>query len=437
MQIELGRGGEALALLLQYPGVSTVLDVGSGQGEHAAILRESGRDVTTISLAPGADYVGDFMGWPSDKCDYDAVWACHVLEHQPNPGEFLRECRRRLRPGGLLAVTVPPLKHEIVGGHVTLWNAGLLLYQLILAGFDCRNARVGTYGYNISVIVPNEPIDLPELTCDEGDIERLAQFFPVPVAQGFDGELRNVNWEGENPVPRHVAIVGMGPSAEQFMDYSKRMGGRSALCDEVWVINGLGDVLACDLVFHMDDVRIQEIRSEAAPDSNIANMLKWMRKHRGPIMTSRAHPDYPSLVEFPLADVLNKYPMGYFNGTAAYAVAYAMFIGVKKISMYGCDFTYPDAHDAEKGRACVEFWLGMAAAAGIELAMPKNTSLMDALEPQAKRFYGYDTLDLAITHDGQRINIDFTERDSLPTAEQIEHEYDHSRHPNPLTEAVK
>ena len=61
----------------------------------------------------------------------------------------------------------------------------------------------------------------------------------------------------------HVAIVGMGPSAESFMDTAKRLGGRSAFCDQVWAINGLGDVLACDMVFHMDDVRVQEIRAKA------------------------------------------------------------------------------------------------------------------------------------------------------------------------------
>lgn len=433
MTQHLARGGEALSRLLELPNVRTVVDVGSGAGEHAALMREAGRSVTTISLAPGADHVGDFMTWPSEKCDFDAVWACHVLEHQPNPSAFLKECRMRLRPHGYLVVTVPPLKHQIVGGHVTLWNAGLLLYQLILAGFDCSNAKVGTYGYNISVIVQNEEAHLPDLTCDEGDIERLAKFFPLPVKQDFDGELPNIGWDIESDAPpRHVAIVGMGPSAEQFMDYAKRLGGRSALCDEVWTINGLGDVLASDMTFHMDDVRVQEIRSAAKPDSNIAQMLKWMRKHPGPIMTSRVHPDYPGLVEFPLADVLNKYPMGYFNGTAAYAVAYALFIGVKKISVWGCDFSYANSHDAEKGRGCVEFWLGLAAAKGIEISMPKTTSLMDACSAQADRFYGYDCVDLGITRaDDGRIHVEFTTKETFPTADAVEDRYDHSKPTTP------
>jgi hypothetical protein len=112
----------------------------------------------------------------------------------PNPGEFLTKCFDDLRDDGVLAVTVPPAKHEIVGGHLTLWNEGLLIYNLILAGFDCSEARVGVYGYNLSVIVRKRKTDAPRLSMDHGDIERLARYFPLPVAQGFDGRIGNLNW---------------------------------------------------------------------------------------------------------------------------------------------------------------------------------------------------------------------------------------------------
>lgn len=237
--------------------------------------------------------------------------------------------------------------------------------------------------------------------------------------------------------PKHVAILGLGPSSAQYVAIAKSLGGRRKYCDEVWGINAFGDVLICDRVFHMDDVRIQEIRAAAAPESNIAGMLEWLRKHPGPTVTSRLHPDYPGLVEFPLEDVINECPNGYFNSTAAYAVAYAIWLGVEKISLFGCDFTYPGAHDAEKGRACVEFWLGVASERGIKIVVPKTTSLLDALESQAKRFYGYDCVDLAITREGERVKVAFAERETLPTAEEIEAAYDHSAHPNALVEGAQ
>lgn len=237
-------------------------------------------------------------------------------------------------------------------------------------------------------------------------------------------------------MPDHVAILGLGPSLAQYMQIVRGLGSRHAYCDEVWAINGLGDVFACDRIFHMDDVRIQEIRAAAAPQSNIANMLKWMRKHPGPIITSRAHPDYPGLVEFPLEAVINDLGFAYLNNTAAYAVAYAIHLPVKKISLYGCDFTYPNAHDAEKGRACVEYWLGFARARGIQIATPATSSLIDACVPWDERLYGYDTVKVSVTAaDAGKYTVQFVERDTLPTAEEIEAKYDHSAHPNRLVEA--
>ncbi len=179
-----------------------MLDVGSGAGEQARVLRLAGRRVTTVSMEPPADFVGDFVRQRFIPAGFDAIWASHVLEHQPDVGAFLRRCFHLLRPDGVMAVTVPPMKHAIVGGHLTVWNAGLLLYNLVIAGFDCSKARVspnyssgpGYPPYNISVIVRKREAKLPALRFDSGDILRLAQFFPVPVWEGFDGQMAGVNW---------------------------------------------------------------------------------------------------------------------------------------------------------------------------------------------------------------------------------------------------
>lgn len=233
-------------------------------------------------------------------------------------------------------------------------------------------------------------------------------------------------------VPEHVVILGFGPSLDEYTNIVKRCGKRQRFADETWAINSLGGIFDCDLVFHMDDVRIQEIRAKERPDSNIAAMLEWIKDSKVPIITSRAHPDYPALEEFPLEDVMNNLKYDYFNSTAAYAVAYAIHLGVKKISLFGVDYTYPNAHDAEKGRACVEFWLGRAAERGIKISVPKKSTLMDALHTQAERFYGYDTVNVSLHLVDDKIQVDFTEIEKLPTAEEIEAKYDHSSHPNSL-----
>jgi hypothetical protein len=59
----------------------------------------------------------------------------------------------------------------------------------------------------------------------------------------------------------------------------------------------------------MDDVRIQMIRAAADPGSNIARMVEWLRTYKGRVITSRAHPDFPCLEEFPLEEVLDALPL--------------------------------------------------------------------------------------------------------------------------------
>lgn len=230
-------------------------------------------------------------------------------------------------------------------------------------------------------------------------------------------------------VPESVAILGLGPSLEAYVDHVKRLGGRREYCDEVWGINAVGDVIHCDRIFHMDDVRVQEARAAANPTGNIGPMLKWMRTHAGPIYTSRAHPDYPGLVEYPIEDVINSCGIAYFNSTAAYAVAFAVHIGVKRISLFGIDFTYPKAHDAEKGRGCVEFHLGIAKARGIIIGLPNTTTLLDGVATRKERIYGYDTVDLDIEpQDDGSFRVTKTPHDNVPSAEEIEQRYDHSKH---------
>lgn len=236
------------------------------------------------------------------------------------------------------------------------------------------------------------------------------------------------------PVPDHVVIVGLGPSSATYMDLAKRLGDRKVFADEVWAINAMGSVIQCDRIFHMDDLKIQEARAERLPDSNIAHMVRWLKTHPGPIYTSKVRPGYKGLVEYPLQDVLRNGGFPYFNSTAAYAIAYAIHIGVKEVSLYGIDYTLKNMHTAEQGRACCEFWIGLGMARGVLFNVPEQTSLMDACEPEDRRFYGYDCFDVELADDASGLQVNFSEKsdDRIPTAAQIEDRYNHSHHPNPL-----
>ena len=175
-----------------------ILDIGAGvQLPHTKVMRQHGLTVETNDVSYESDHKGLYHEMEG-LGKFDAIWASHVLEHQRNPGVFLDKVHSELNEGGVLAITVPPRKDQIVGGHVTLWNAGLLLYQIIIAGFNCREAAVATYDYNVSVVLNKVSIEkMPDLWYDRGDIDKLKNFFPkgLDAKQGFNGVIERLNWE--------------------------------------------------------------------------------------------------------------------------------------------------------------------------------------------------------------------------------------------------
>jgi SAM-dependent methyltransferase len=200
----LSFGGLALQKLLDNHDFETVLDIGCGAGDHTELLQKAGKSVTGVDLGESEYFkdnrdgvsvlVGDFntLEFPQQ---FDCVWACHVLEHQPNVALFLKKIHGVLKEGGVLAITVPPLNFNVVGGHLNLWHGGLLLYNLVLAGFDCREASLRRYGYNISVIVKKKTAELPLLAFDTGDVDRLAAYLPEGFAERLNGNIHELNWD--------------------------------------------------------------------------------------------------------------------------------------------------------------------------------------------------------------------------------------------------
>jgi hypothetical protein len=176
--------------------------------------------VDLVDVAPGEPeriFVGDFLDFRPVGA-YDVTWASHVLEHVQNPGLFIRHLIGCTKPGGLICITVPPLKSEMTFGHVTLWNAGLLLINLIKSGLDCRDARLMTYGYNVSVIVANRP------PADS----HYANYLPpeIEVKNGyFDGDIKAINWVTAH-IPRHFRISGFDD--QRFEAAAARLLGRTS-----------------------------------------------------------------------------------------------------------------------------------------------------------------------------------------------------------------
>lgn len=229
-------------------------------------------------------------------------------------------------------------------------------------------------------------------------------------------------------VPKSVAILGMGPSVHSYLTEATRVGGRWSIADEVWVVNALGGVLAHDRVFHMDDFAIQQSRVEAKESTLVAGMMRWM-KHHPHVYTSRAYDEFPLAKEYPLEWVLNRVKVGpYFKGTPPYAVAFAIALGVERITVIGMDFHYGngDIQKREKGRASLEFWLGVAEARGITVEVPGTSTLYDMNEGGRGSLYGYDTEWVTVEwSDRYRVSRHPRKLEDIPNAKEMARRYSH------------
>jgi 2-polyprenyl-3-methyl-5-hydroxy-6-metoxy-1,4-benzoquinol methylase len=188
------RSNEALSFILNNIDFQTVLDVGCGYGKQSEVFKNNHKIVTSTDI--GNFYNGTVVGNYLDLNfePHDITWVSHVLEHQLNVNTFLKKVRKDTKVGGYTCITVPPAKNEIVGGHVSIWNAGLLLYNLVLAGFNCKNAHIKKYNYNITVIAKADNFILPELKYDSGDINLLKPWLPDFCNEGFNGDIIGWNW---------------------------------------------------------------------------------------------------------------------------------------------------------------------------------------------------------------------------------------------------
>jgi len=217
------RAKQAIIKLIRDYSFDNVLDIGCGPKKHTKIFEHFNKKVVTCDMVEkhNPTFLDNFLNLDNEikNGSFDCIWASHTLEHQPNIAVFLKMIKEKLKDGGALAITVPPLKHQIVGGHVTLWNMGLLFYNLVAVGFDCSEAVGKFYDYDISVIVRKKDINWNDdkikkmeliystvddgvLTADGGDFYKLIKYFPkgipwVPhgIDKSFNGALVSVgNW---------------------------------------------------------------------------------------------------------------------------------------------------------------------------------------------------------------------------------------------------
>lgn len=144
------RINDRVAASLPYAGV--VVDLGCGSAPYRELILKRAERYIGVDWpegchgAAGVDIFADLTGpFPASDCFADTVVCFQVIEHIPEPGAFLAECRRILKPGGNLFITTPFMwrVHEAPHDYYRFTRYGLQ-HLLAKAGFESVEVRENT-----------------------------------------------------------------------------------------------------------------------------------------------------------------------------------------------------------------------------------------------------------------------------------------------------
>lgn len=145
------------------PRSGKLLDIGCGTGNFLAASRDAGYEVTGIELdRNAARFAKERLGlhniYPLTISEFaeqragdrfDIVTFFEVLEHQAAPAEFLKKVKACVRPGGVIALSVPNRERWLAGpdvldyppNHFLRWNVDALRKFLSAQGFEVLSVR--------------------------------------------------------------------------------------------------------------------------------------------------------------------------------------------------------------------------------------------------------------------------------------------------------
>jgi len=112
----------------------------------------------------------------------------------------------------------------------------------------------------------------------------------------------------------------------------------------------------------------------------------WLRQpHDFPIWMHEPIAEIPASVKYPRDEVNSmlmhnvwkgeKKVENYYTSSTPYAIALAIWMGYKRIEIYGVELSTADGYMEE--RDCVYFWMGKASALGVYIVVHAGSGLLD------------------------------------------------------------
>ena len=100
----------------------SILDIGPGNGFFSDLFHKNGYKVSQLDVDESKKEYFEKKGYifrgvnlrkskiPFSENSFDLIWCSHVIEHLDDTHEFLVDCHRVLKNGGLLIIRTPDLK---------------------------------------------------------------------------------------------------------------------------------------------------------------------------------------------------------------------------------------------------------------------------------------------------------------------------------------
>lgn len=103
-----------------------------------------------------------------------------------------------------------------------------------------------------------------------------------------------------------------------------------------------------------------------------------------PVYMQRKIKEIPKSVQFPITDVLDRFPRGYFCNSFAWMIALAIIQNFKEIHIYNICSPYENISEYFVHRLSTEFMLGIAEGIGIKVFVAEDSEIL-----KCKYLYGY------------------------------------------------